>query len=201
MPLINMIAERREQQARLVRHRRRLFAALVAEVAVLAGAFSFLMVGQLSLQSRLQQAQQEITRLQPILDQIAQIERDTQALMPKLRTLTDAQQQTRYWYTTIEGIARSLPAEVWLTGISSAQTQGGEQQPPATQITLTGSTLTQQHVGEMMLRLNTIPTFEKVELRYTQQRTYNNLEAVDFEVAAQVRAPHHEEGQHEANRS
>lgn len=201
MPLINMIAERREQQARLVRYRRRLFTALLAEVAVLAGAFSFLMVGQLSLQARLQRAQQEITRLQPILEQIAQIERDTQALMPKLRTLTDAQQQTRYWYTTIEGIARNLPAEVWLTGISSAQTQGGEQQQPTTQITLTGSTLTQQHVGEMMLRLNTIPTFEKVELRYTQQRTYNNLDAVDFEVAAQVRSPQREEGKDEANRS
>ncbi|MDW8103746.1 MAG: PilN domain-containing protein [Armatimonadota bacterium] len=201
MPLINMIAERREQQARLVRYRRRLFAALLAEIAVLAGAFSFLVVGQLSLQARLQRAQQEIERLQPILNQIDQIERDTQALLPKLRTLTEAQQQTRYWYTTIEGIARSLPAEVWLTGISSTQTQEGEKQRQVTQITLTGSTLTQQHVGEMMLRLNTIPTFEKVELRYTQQRTYNNLDAVDFEVAARIQAPETEEGENETNRS
>lgn len=201
MPFINMISERREQQARLIRRRRQLLTVLLAEVGVLAGVFSLLGMGTMSLQARLNRAQQEIKRLEPTLELIAKTERDTQALMPKLRTLTEAQEHTRRWYATINGIARCLPADVWLTGISSSQTQDGEKKGPTTVITLTGSTLTQQQVGEMMLRLNTIPTFEKVELHFTQQRSYNNFETVDFEVAARVQAPKEEEGKDETGSS
>ncbi|MCS6830516.1 MAG: PilN domain-containing protein [Armatimonadota bacterium] len=201
MPLINMISERREQQARVSRTRKRLLAVLLTEISVLAGVFSFLGVGTMSLQTRLQRAHEEIQRLQPTLDQIAQIERETQALMPKLRTLTDAQQHTQRWFATINGIARSLPADVWLTGITSAQVQDSEKKSQSTLITLTGSTLTQQQVGEMMLRLNTIPTFEKVELHYTQQRSYNNFETVDFEVAARVRTSQRQEEKNETGSS
>lgn len=201
MPLINMISERREQQARLIRNRKRLLTVLLVEVSVLAGIFSFLGVGIMSLQSRLNRAQREIERLQPTLELIARIERETQALMPKLRTLTDAQQHTQRWYATINGIARCLPADVWLTGISSSQVQDSEKKGRATLITLTGSTLSQQQVGEMMLRLNTIPTFERVELHFTQQRNYNNFEAVDFEVAARVQTSGQEEGKDETGKS
>jgi Tfp pilus assembly protein PilN len=201
MPFINMISERRQQQAMLIRRRKQWFAVLLAEIGVLAGVFSFLGMTNLSLQARLQRAQQEINKLQPTLDLIAKTERDTQALMPKLRTLTEAQQLTERWYATINGIARCLPADVWLTGISSSQTQDSEKKKQTTVITLTGSTLTQQQVGEMMLRLNTIPTFEKVELHYTQQRSYNNLETVDFEVAARMQTPQEKEGKDEAGSS
>lgn len=201
MPFINMISERREQQALLVRRRRQLLLILLAEVGVLAGVFSFLGMSNLSLQARLNRAQQEIQKLKPTLELIAKTERDTQALMPKLRTLTEAQQHTRRWYATINGIARCLPADVWLTGITSSQTQDGEKKKQTTVITLTGSTMTQQQVGEMMLRLNTIPTFEKVELHFTQQRSYNNFETVDFEVAARVQMPEGEEGKDEAGSS
>ncbi|GIV17354.1 MAG: hypothetical protein KatS3mg022_2789 [Armatimonadota bacterium] len=201
MPLINMISERREQQARLIRNRKRLLTILLVEVSVLAGIFSLLGVGVISLQTRLHRAQREIERLQPTLDRIAKIEHETQALIPKLRTLTDAQQHTQRWYATINGIARCLPADVWLTGISSSQVQDSEKKGQNTLITLTGSTLTQQQVGELMLRLNTIPTFEKVELHFTQQRSYNNFETVDFEVAARVQTPGQEEGKDETGKS
>jgi len=201
MPLINMISERRQQQAMLIRRRKQWFAVLLAEIGVLAGVFSFLGMTNLSLQARLQRAQQEINKLQPTLDLIAKTERDTQALMPKLRTLSEAQQLTERWYATINGIARCLPADVWLTSITSIQAQDGERNRQTTVITLVGSTLTQQQVGEMMLRLNTIPTFEKVELHYTQQRSYNNLETVDFEVAARMQTPQEKEGKDEAGSS
>ncbi len=201
MPLINMISERREHQAQLFRRRRQLLSVLLVEVGVLAGVFSFLGVGTMTLQARLDRAQHEIQRLQPTLELIATTERETQALVPKLRTLTEAQQHTRRWYATINGIARSLPADVWLTSISSTQTQDGEKKAPSTVITLTGSTLTQQQVGEMMLRLNTIPTFEKVDLHYTQQRSYNDFETVDFEVAARVQTRGEEEGKDETGSS
>lgn len=201
MPLINMISERRQQQAQLIRRRKQLLTVLLIEVGVLASLFSFLTLGTMSLQARLQRAQREIERLQPTLDAIAKIERETQTLMPKLRTLTDAQEHTRRWYATINGIARSLPADVWLTGISSTQVQDTEKKGQTTVITLTGSTLSQQQVGEMMLRLNTIPTFEKVELHFTQQRSYNNFETVDFEVAARVQKPATEEGNDETGSS
>lgn len=201
MPLINMIAERRQQQAQLIRRRKQLLTVLLIEVGVLASLFSFLTLGTMSLQARLQRAQREIERLQPTLDAIAKIERETQTLMPKLRTLTEAQEHTRRWYATINGIARSLPADVWLTGISSTQVQDTEKKGQTTVITLTGSTLSQQQVGEMMLRLNAIPTFEKVELHFTQQRSYNNFETVDFEVAARVQKPSTEEGNDETGSS
>lgn len=201
MPLINMISERREQQARLIRNRKRLLTVLLVEVSVLAGIFSFLGMGTISLQTRLERAQREIKRLQPTLDLIAKTERETQALMPKLRTLTEAQQHTQRWYVTINGVARCLPADVWLTGISSSQVQESEKKGQTTLITLTGSTLTQQQVGEMMLRLNTVPTFEKVELHFTQQRSYNNFETVDFEVAARMQTPTEQEGKDETGSS
>lgn len=194
MPLINVISERREQQARTIRRRKQLLIVLLVEVGVLASLFSFLGVGTMTLQIRLDRAQREIQRLQPTLDAIGRIERETQAQVPKLRTLTEAQEHTRRWYATINGIARSLPADVWLTGISSTQVQDGEKKGLTTVITLTGSTITQQLVGDMMLRLNAIPAFEKVELHFTQQRSYNNFETVDFEVAARLQPPQGEEG-------
>jgi len=200
MPLINMISEHREQQARLIRRRKQLLSVLLLEVGLLAGVFSFLMAGNLALQARLDRVQREVQRLQPSLELVAKIERETQELMPRLRTLTEAQQHTQRWYATINGIARCLPADVWLTGISSTQVQQSDR-GQATQITITGSTLTQQQVGEVMLRLNTIPTFESVELHYTQQRNYNNLEAVDFEVAARVRSLQQGEDSNESSRS
>jgi len=201
MPLINMISERRQQQAQIIRRRKQVLTILLIEVGVLASLFSFLGVGTMTLQTRLERAQREIQRLQPTLDTIAKIERETQALMPKLRTLTEAQEQTRSWYVTINGIARCLPADVWLTGISSTQVQDSEKKGQTTVITLTGSTLTQQQVGEMMLRLNTIPTFEKVELHFTQQRSYNDFETVDFEVAAYLHTPGGEDGKDETGSS
>jgi len=201
MPLINMISEHREQQARLIRRRKQLLSVLLLEVGLLAGVFSFLMAGNLALQARLDRAQREVQRLQPSLELVAKIERETQELMPRLRTLTEAQQHTQRWYATINGIARCLPADVWLTGISSTQVQDTEARRQSTQITITGSTLTQQQVGEVMLRLNTIPTFESVELHFTQQRSYNDLEAVDFEVAARVRSLQQGEDSNESSRS
>lgn len=200
MPLINMISERLEQQARLIRRRKQLLTTLLVEVGVLAAAFSFLGVGAMTMQWRLHRAKQEIQRLQPTLELIAKTERETQALMPRLRTLSEAQEHTRRWHLTINGVARSLPADVWLTAINSNQVQGNEKEGQTTVITLTGSTLTQQQVGEMMLRFNTIPTFERVDLHYTQQRNYNDLETVDFEVAARMQAIKQEEGTDE-NRS
>jgi len=201
MPLINMISEHREQQARLIRRRKQLLSVLLFEVGLLAGVFSFLMAGNLALQARLDRVQREVQRLQPSLELVAKIERETQELMPRLRTLTEAQQHTQRWYATINGIARCLPADVWLTGISSTQVQDTEARRQSTQITITGSTLTQQQVGEVMLRLNTIPTFESVELHFTQQRSYNDLEAVDFEVAARVRSLQQGEDSNESSRS
>jgi Tfp pilus assembly protein PilN len=201
MPLINMISEHREQQARLIRRRKQLLSVLLLEVGLLAGAFSFLVASNLALQARLDRAQREVQRLQPSLELVAKIERETQELMPRLRTLTEAQQHTQRWYATINGIARCLPADVWLTGISSTQVQDTEARRQSTQITITGSTLTQQQVGEVMLRLNTIPTFESVELHFTQQRSYNDLEAVDFEVAARVRSLQQGEDNDESSRS
>lgn len=201
MPLINMIAERREQQARLLRNRQRLLVLLVIEVALLGGLFSFFGMSTLSLQARLQRAQREIQQIEPILQRIRQIEQETQALMPRIRTLAEAQQRTRQWHATINGIARSLPTDVWLTGITSTQSQNNEKKEQATLITLTGSALSQQQVGDMMLRLNTLPAFERVDLHYTQQRTYNQLESVDFEIAVRLQASHQKEVSHEADRS
>lgn len=201
MPLINMIAERREQQARLLRNRQRLLALLMIEIALLGGLFSFFGMSVFSLQARLQRAQREIQQLEPTLQRIRQIERETQALMPRIRTLAEAQQRTRQWHATINGIARSLPPDVWLTGITSAQSQNTEQKEQATLITLTGSALSQQQVGDMMLRLNMLPAFERVDLNYTQQRTYNQLESVDFEIAVRLQPSQQKEASHEADRS
>lgn len=201
MPFINLISESRQKRAQLIRNRKRLLTVLLVEVAVLAGLFSFLSMKSMLLGVRLTRAQREIVRLQPTLDLIAQTEQETRQLMPKLRTLTDAQEHTRKWFVTLNGIARCLPVDVWLTGLSSAQAQSSDSNAKTTTITLTGSTLTQQQVGEMMLRLNTIPTFEKVQLHFTQQRSYNDMETVDFEVAAQMRAPKEQEDSDEKNTS
>lgn len=201
MPLINIIAERREQQVRLQRNRQRLLLLLMLEVALLGGLFSFFAMSTLSLQSRLQRAQREIKQLEPTLQRIEQIERETQALMPRIRTLAEAQQRTHLWHQTIAGIARSLPDNVWLTGITSTQSQATDKENSATLITLTGSALSQQQVGELMLRLNAFPAFEQVDLHYTQQRTYNQLESVDFEIAVRLQASQGKEDSNESNRS
>ena len=187
MPNVNLIAARRSEKKRLERTARHLFLGLTAEAAVLALLGGFLGIQQMSLRTAMTDADARLSQLQPTMDRIAQIERDTAELIPKVETLQQARTDTLRWRAMLQIVSQSVPQSVWLSGIT-AQTAGAD----AT-ITIAGVAGSQTLVGETMTRLGSYPVFDRVDLRFTQMSApqagvSDSAQRVAFEIGAHLRS-------------
>ena len=185
MPNINLIAARRSEKKRLERNTRQLFFGLTAEVGALVLLASYIGARQITLRSSLGSADAKLARLQPTLGRIAEVEKATSALKPKLDTLQTAKEDTLRWRAMLQIVAQSVPSNAWLSGITSANI--GDD----TMISLTGTAGSQALVGETMSRLGAYPVFEKVELHYTQllasSQKEDTTQRISFEIAAHLK--------------
>ena len=162
MPNINLIAARREEQLRLTRLTRTLFLAFVASLA-LVGTVGLVETAQrVVLSSQLQMATARMARLQPVLDDIDRIQRETASLAPKVATLKTAKEGTTKWRAILQVVSGAIPDDAYLTTLSTTGTADD------TAITLSGAARDQTVVGDMMTRLQTHPLFDHVDLRVTQ---------------------------------
>ncbi|MCE5322005.1 PilN domain-containing protein [bacterium] len=181
MPSINMIAPRRAEKQRLERDMRRLVLVILAEliIAVILGGWACTKAYTMRLNINRLDAQ--IAKLQPVVKEIEQYESATKKLTPKMDLLADAKDSTMRWYNSLDKLTQSLAASTYLTRISASQSTDKSVQ---TTVSLTGISDTQERVGETILRLQTIPDFDKVDLHFTKKMASNSQSGFEFEIGA-----------------
>lgn len=183
MPNINLIAARREEKKRLERITRQLFFGFAGSVGVLFLMGTFLTARRLSVGADLADANAQMQKLQPTLDRIAEVEKQTSELKPKVETLQTAKLETLRWRSIFTVVSQSIPNSAWITSLSST---GGE----AGVITLNGTASSQTLVGDTMSRLGTHPVFDKIDLVFTQSTgdTQSPVQPVTFQINALLRS-------------
>lgn len=184
MANVNLISARRAERVRLTKIAKAMFAATIGVSGL--GLVAVLIVGGqvMSTRSQVEAADRELEKLRPIIAEMESDQRERSVLLPKLTTLTEAQQQTRRWFGMMEGFKRAVPEQTWLTNVSVERT------PDTQTLKLNGVTVNQSRVGETMYRLSQQPDFyKKVDLRYTQTLNSQTQNSVEFELAAQLNLP------------
>ena len=115
MPNINLIAARREEKKRMERLTRQLFFGLAASVGALVVLVTYLGAERFKLNGELAEAQEKIQRLQPKLDEIARIQKDTNDLKPKVDTLQTAKSATLRWRVLMTAVSQAIPDNTFIT--------------------------------------------------------------------------------------
>lgn len=184
MPAINMIAPRRAEKRRLERDMRRLLIVIVIEVVFAVGIGGWLCTRLFSARAQIADLEVQLAKLQPVVSQIQRYESATAKLEPRLKLLDKAKDGTLRWYNTLDRLTQCVPESAWLTQVSSRADRSGD----GLQMDIRGVSATQAHVGETMLRINTIPDLERVDLHFTQSGKVGNAEAVEFEIGTSMKA-------------
>ena len=176
-----MIAPRRAEKQRLERDMRRLVLVIMAELILAVGLGGWACTKAYSIKMSINRLDAQIAKLQPVVKEIEQYESATAQLAPKLKLLGEAKDRTMRWYNSLDRLTQSLAASTYLTRIStSGETDTG------IKISLDGISPTQERVGETMLRLQTIPDFENVDLAFTR-KTGVQEEGLEFEIGANLK--------------
>lgn len=185
MPNINLIAARREEKKKLERITRQLFFGMAASVGLFILLATYLGAERLKLDSDLADAQEKMQKLQPTLDRISEIQKQTASLKPKVDQLEKAKTETMRWRALFTVVSQSIPDQAWVQTLSST---GGD----AGVITLTGVASSQSIVGDTMTRLGSHPLFDHIDLDHTQATATNvdgTVRQVGFQIAAHLRPP------------
>ena len=160
MPNINLIAARREEKKRLERVASQLFVSLGASVGALLLLASFMGARHFQMNSELAGADQRMQKIQPTLDEIDRIEKERNALIPKLDQLEAAKVQTLRWQAVFLALSKATPSNTWLSQVSSS-----EGDSPT--ITLEGQTDNEHLVSDIVQALTRDPVFQAVDLKNT----------------------------------
>jgi|GEM_PF-1464001 Tfp pilus assembly protein PilN len=188
MPNINLIAQKREEKARLERTVRRLFFLMSGLFIAAIILFTLLSAQWFRIKADVNEMNEELVKLQPRVDKIKFLESRIRELKPRIQLYTTARQHTLKWYNYLHIVAHCLPQQAWLTRMSTQQVatsaSAGSGPPPAAKVNISGVTVNQQLVGETMLRLNSYGSaIESVELNYTRPATQGATPVIEFEVA------------------
>lgn len=157
MPNINLIAARRQEKRRMEKLTRQLFFGLSGTVAGFMAVASFFVTQHFALTGDMAEADTRMSKLQPKLDEIAQIKKETADKQPKVETLEKARYETLRWTLLYQAISNALPADVWLTTIAAP-----EGDPIV--VTLAGSAPSQNVAAQTVQNLLKQPLFDKVEI-------------------------------------
>ena len=174
MPSVNMIAARRAEKKRLEKFIYVALVVIVGELAIMLAVMGFMTARVHADNSRIHGLDRDMARIQPTVDKIRKYESQIKELSPRLDLLSSSRDQTMLWHSVLQDLGRCMPEKTWLTSVATSVTSSGSssssggKSAPATTLNLGGSSVSQQLVGEAMLRLNQCPEFEKVDLTYTQ---------------------------------
>lgn len=186
MPNINLIADRREEKKKLEQLTRQLFFGLAGSVGALALLVIYLGTQQFSASAELNELNARMTALQPTLDRIAQVEKETGGLAPKVATLEEARDATMRYRALLQDISQAVPQGAWITNLASS----GEIKD--TSLRLSGTAASQTTVALAMTQLQARPTFDKVDLVSTNisgGQDGNGPMRFTFELNAHLRPP------------
>lgn len=180
MANVNLISARRAERVRLSRIARGLIGGIGLTLIVGLASAGTMTLRIMLVKNELAGIQRELERLAPIRKEIETNDGERLALKPKLDTLNEARLRTHRWWDILEGLKRAVPEQTWLTGISM---EGRAETGPT--LRMTGTTVSQERVGETMLRLSEQSAYySKVDLRYTQASQGLFGDVVEFELAS-----------------
>ncbi|MGC4045554.1 MAG: PilN domain-containing protein [Armatimonas sp.] len=160
MPNINLIASRREEKKRLERTAGQLFIGLGSSVGVLLLLASYMAARHLSMNADMSSADQRMEKIQPTLDEIERIKKETADLEPKVEQLETAKLQTLRWQAVFLALSRTTPHNTWLSQVSAAE---GE----SPTVSIQGQTENQHQVADMNEALQREAVFANVEIKGT----------------------------------
>jgi len=181
MPSVNMIAPRRAEKRRRERDMRRLVVVIIAELIFAVGLGGWIATRMLTTSNRIADLNTQISKLKPIVKQIEDYNDATSRLKPKLSLLNQAKDSTMRWYSALDRLTQSLPQSTYLTRVAS---MADNKEPSAVSVNLTGVSISQERIGETMMRLHQIPEFESINLHFTQNTDVSGAPAVEFEIGA-----------------
>lgn len=183
MPTLNLILERRlairrdESQSRLL--------LILSGAAAGAGILGFLAIGFATIhdKAKIAQLREMEQREAPMLHNIDSDTKMSQALLPKIQILEQAQQTCNRWGRVMNFISHQTPPEVWL---SSIRASGVDPSKPIT-ATIMGTATAQDPVSEYVLRLQNSPDLENVTLKFTQAKQQLTVSETEFEIDADIK--------------
>lgn len=185
MPSINMIAPRRAEKKRLESNVRKLLLVIIVEIAVVVSISGLLVSRVYGTQSGISSLDKQLAKLQPTVDKITGYEKSTKELEPKLDALNQAKADTSKWCRVLHDLSISLPDKTWLTRISTTNNPNSK----TIVVSLNGMSSDQSQVGQTMLRMHDmVADFENVDLNYTQKSAMGQINAVEFEMVAGIKA-------------
>lgn len=182
MPLINLIHEQRIAIRKEQSQRRTMLFGLLASGAIGLGAWGglFLQTDALRVEKRMKE--QQLEKMEPIMQAIEASQSQYNILHPRLTTLQDAASATKRWARVLDHVSNNMPEGVWLTAIRCSQ--GSEQEPVVVEVQGLGPT--QEKISEFILRIQGTSDIEAVNLRYTQGEMLNEERAIKFEVSGNI---------------
>jgi Tfp pilus assembly protein PilN len=204
MPSINMIAARRAEKMRLEKQIRIALFSVVGVGAVVVCLTSYMAACIYSAGRDIQTLDIKIRRIEPVVEKIRVNEKDIDALKPKLELLDQSRKETLLWSAVLSDLSKSMPQKTWLSNVSTtvaaSTTPGTAPEPGGKRLALKGISVSQELVGEAMLRLSSFNEFQKVDLSYTQKGGAE-MQTLDFEIAATLRSLEAKKGGTTANAS
>ena len=192
MPSINMIAVRREEKRRQEQNIRKLLSAILGEIGLVV-AVAFVMTARILVtQNEINRLNDRVRALQPSVTKIQDLQAQTAALLPKVKTLDGAKADTLFWYKNFYAVTTSLPPKTWLTSLATGGpaaaavtpgTAGGDDPT----LNLVGVAMSQAVVGETMLHMNQSPSLDHVDLAFVQQQKLGTADAVSFQMTVHLK--------------
>jgi Tfp pilus assembly protein PilN len=161
MPNINLIAARREEKKKLERTAGQLFIGLGSSVGVLLLLASYMAARHLSMNADMDSANQRMEKIQPTLDEIERIKKETNELLPKVEQLEAAKLQTLRWQSVLLALSNTTPSNCWLSQLSGTEGDNAS-------VTIQGQSETQAQAADINLALQREAVFTDVKLQRTE---------------------------------
>ena len=182
MPFINLIHEQRVAAERADRKSKMFFLAFVGVMLSSVGAFSLVQYSVQRLHDQEASLQAQIERAKPLIAQTNTNQLEEGKLTPRLKTLQDAQGDTQRWDRVLGYLTTQIPPQSWLTAV---RCQSNDPKKPIT-ITFSGVAMSQEPVGELILRLQNSADLGNVTLGYTQEKLIQQNKTTEFQLMADL---------------
>jgi Tfp pilus assembly protein PilN len=124
MPSINMIAPRRAEKRRLEGAIRKLGVLILAQLVFAVALGGWVFMKTLTTRAAIAELNSQMQVLTPKIKKVAELDKKTAELKPKVELLNTAKDRTMRWYNTLDKLTQSVPSSTWLTRISTTVATG-----------------------------------------------------------------------------
>ena len=177
MPQINLVHDRQLATHRNERKSRYLFFASVGVAGIAVLVFGSLTLQAEGLARDKARLSAQLSKLKPLVGQTEANEREIGALMPRVQTLEDAQKSSDKWAHILAHLAHNTPTGVWLTALRGSADDA--KKPIA--VTIMGKGNDQKLIADLIMRAQSLPDLENVNLKYSELQPGNDSNAIEFE--------------------